>query len=306
MFNSVVNDIVKNVNKNLEVEETTTSSDITYLPSGFTTLKPMLVTLSRMEKSLKIKVLDSKNKNEYVVQFGDKLNVRVPANLWEEFRSKVLNVKGSIRSIQGMEFFGSNFLKEASEDKAGSAYAELKAVLVKLLNKAPISYMNQSVVSWVYSFGKVRYETPSDVLLKWETLQPDTSRLLERLRASYKDDSGSIEMIADMLNFSKPGLNAFEVFKNYDFLSGTVIRSNLNGVNMSLDTMVDMSFNRSESIRIDDQNIVDEIEADYEVGVARGIIYPKDKSFPAGFYGRLKKHILDIMDRKEDTAKELI
>lgn len=285
------------------MSELTTSANIAYLPSNLdTTIEPMLYTLSRLKKKWKIQIIDDKPKNEYVVRFEDRLNISVPKNLWEDFTAKVLKRNPAYGVPADMELDLSYKLQEAIADDVDTAMEELETSMRLMTHKLPFVNLNRSVVAWINSFGKVAYNTAPDILLRWEKMDSDLTRAYADVRNNYRDDRGSIEMIIDAIQHGNP-LNVFDVFKKYNYLAGSFIQSRFNGVSLSLESTIDMSFNLSELIRIQNIDVVDQVEADFPmaVGIARGVIYPRAKYFPIKFYKQLKDIIQDQQDKQEET-----
>jgi len=296
MFNVAVNRLIESMS------ETTTSGDIAYLPSGFKSIRPMLYTLARMKKKWKIEVLEDKVISEYTVRFEDQFNIKVPFSLWEEFSGKMFNHKMG-RGMVELDLSGT--LQEAIDADVAADYEKLDHNLKILSHKLPFVNLNRSVVTWINLFGKQAYATGSDILLRWEKFSADTSKVYAELKNNYIDDRGSIEMINEAL---KQGtvLSTFEVFKRYNYLAGTMIRSQYQGIVLSLESTIDMAFNPAEVIRISNSDVVDKVEEEYghDIGVARGVIYPRGKVFPIRFYIDLKNLIQEDITQKDNKDQE--
>jgi hypothetical protein len=59
-------------------------------------------------------------------------------------------------------------------------------------------------------------------------------------------------------------------------------------------------------IRISNSDVVDKVEEEYghDIGVARGVIYPRGKVFPIRFYIDLKNLIQEDITQKDNKDQE--
>jgi len=275
------------------ISETTFQSDISYLPSGFTSIQSILKSMAATKSKWKIQILDDLYYDRKVVEFEDYLRVGVDDKHWDDFKNRVIG-SSDVKSEMTIDL--SSYLTEAIKTVVDKAYKELHKSLVNMLyGNREVSETHRHWVGWAIEFPLNVYTASGQILLRVHEYDKACKILESKLMKEYDDDIGTIEMIADYINNGKP-LNTFEVFNDFDYLYGDIVESNYRSVRLAFESVVSMAFVPSERVSIfNAKDILDEIEEnDDSVKVSGNSVYPKDKRFDVSFYKTLKSIIEEV------------
>jgi len=268
-----------------EISEETSMSDIAYLPTQLGAVKKKLGDLSKLKPDWKIDVLENGDINR--VCFEDAFSIDVPTMHWDNFleifdNCDISNGYMNLRSI----------LNEAMEDELDNTTDELKPTLIRAFTNPPFDQVDEDIDKWKVRFNVESFKEQNTVI-SHNNKKANLLKLYSELTASYEGDLGNLEMLITAFRDKTP-LSAFEVFKDYDYVYGARILSNHMGVSMLFEATVDFTFVISESIYIEDQDIVDDVEADSRnIKVVGNVIYPRGERFDTNFYRILNDIIED-------------
>jgi hypothetical protein len=276
------------------LEETTTSANIAYLPSGFVPVRNALTALAKKKKKWKIKILDQWSKNQYLVVFEEALTVEVPKSHWAKFQKEM---RGKISAGEDYEVDLSEYLVEQQEQDMSKLFRELEGALYEMLVQDPIKNVDENIETWIKMFGARRYVTSANILLKYETLEKDMQALLRNLKVTYGDDRGAVESLISTIKERRP-LNTFDVFNRYENLIGSRVMSSHSGIDLTFEAYVSMSWVPAESIYIEELDVADEVGAYPDVKAVNNVLFPKGKSFSRKMFKILKDEI-DVQAEKE-------
>lgn len=286
-------------------ENTTYASNIAYLPSGFHELKPVIHALALKKPKWKLEILDNNQKHCYEVKFEDEITISVNKKYWNEFLKNVLGTDHV--EIPAFEADLSGHVMEAKKDDMATLFKTLEQSLYDLAADVPIVTADGDLVRWVITFGEKQYKTPVGVAIPLEHYygpQSGIHRLLKTLKIGYADDKGGLEILIDAIKKKRP-LNAFDGFSDYDNLAGSVAVSVYEGLELSFEVNVSMTFDISENIRVSDEEAIDDLEDSKIVKVVKGgLIFPVGKTFKPGFFKTLKDTIDDFVETKKEEETE--
>lgn len=263
------------------VREDTTMGDVAYLPSGFTSVRNSVRSLARKKKEWNIELLEDENGTK--VLFEDELSIYVPRECWEDFCMMF------DEPLHGGHVNLHRHLKEAMGAELSNQREELKPALTKLFDSKRFRVVERSANNWRSRFGSSQSQTPDSVITV-ENKTRGIQKLVGELYKHYGNDLGNLDLLLEAIYKQKP-LNSFKVFSTYDFLYGTRIYSSYEGIEMIYEGTLDMSYMLSESIAINDEEVLDELQDYGDVKIVRNIIYPTGDSFSYEFFGYLSEII---------------
>jgi hypothetical protein len=272
------------------INETTTMSNIAYLPSGFGTVKTAIKTLAKLKKDWNIQILESP-KNSRTVVFEDQLSVQVPLQYWKDFNT-----------LLGMAPLGKTVnlekhLTEAFADELDDLRSEIKPVITSLFDGDAFDVLDDVLDTWKARFGNRSFTTPSDrVAISIEYKEKDIQKLVTSLVKVYGEDKGNLELFIEAVKDKKP-LNTFEGFRRYEFLYGSRINCIYFHTSMIFEVLMDMSYISSQSIYFPDkrsEDILDRVSKDTDVKVVKSVVYPGSGRFTEKFFGALKDIIEEV------------
>jgi len=275
------------------LKEDTTMNNISYLPTHFGQTRNALKDLAKIKLDWDIEILEQSVGKE--VRFGNALNVSVPNEHWENFLTifdncDLVDSRLNLRSL----------LNEALDDEVRDLTLELKPTLIRAFTNPPFDEIEQDINRWKGRF-KVERFLDQNVPVSFDTKTRDLMKLYESLLNSYRDDIGNMEMLIEAFRDKTP-LSAFETFKQYDFIYGARVRSRFEGITMLFEATIDMTFVLTETVYIEEQDIVDDIEeADTSIKVVGQIIYPRGERFNRNFYPNLYNIIADIGEKDAEN-----
>ena len=284
----------------LSVKEVTTMSNISYLPTSVGLVQASMNNLKKLKANWGIEILENDLYKE--IQVGNKFKITVPKEHWNHFysnfgkdleliESKKLNENTRNKERKDFE----KTLKEAVADDMYRLRKDLKGALIRMFNESPFSNINYIFNIWVNIFGIASYMTPKGVAVSVEGKKPDIQRLYGNLLRTYGYDKGNLEMALEAIDLRRP-LNAFDVFKDFEFLYGTRVNYSLpDGTTLILELLVDMAFIGTASLNISNPDILDAVEEQsVEVKRVGSVLYPVEGKFTKSFFDLLKEIIEDM------------
>jgi hypothetical protein len=269
-------------------QTTSGNPSVAYLPGGFSNMKNMLRSLSPVKKQWKIEVLEKDE--HYHVMFEDALNIIVPKTAYDEFNTKVLQVSGK-KDIDLTEM-----INEARSEDIHRLYDRLTHVLtIDLRDNRQVRRTLVLMNYWLTVFNNSKFLPMSgQVAIQLNTYDKSIRDLVDRIKDIHTDDIGNIEMLIDTIRDDRP-LNAFEPFAEYEYLVGCRIQSDYNGIILILELSVNMAIVPTQTIYIESQEVLDELESYRTIKVLKDMVFPIGEMFkPAIFH-----NIRDIIDDLE-------
>jgi hypothetical protein len=261
-------------------------SDITFLPSGVGSIKSMIRTLARKKQDWDIEILEGDAGR--TVKFEEALTIKVPHEFWNEFSTLFDSTLE-----QGSVGLG-KYLREAFEEDLEGLRKELKPALTKMFHEQEFKTLDKAVNMWRARFGISR-QGSVDVAVDVFDRHRDIQKLVAELYKSYGNDKGNLELLIAAIH-EKETLNAFDVFRDHNFLYGTKIISVYHGVAMTFEATIDLSYMVSQSIVVDNFDVLDEVEEQKGIKVVKNIIYPVGDTFSYRFFRELKDAIGDVIE----------
>jgi len=261
--------------------EATTMDAVAFLPSRVGMVKAKLKKLSRTKSKWGLEILEDADGRD--VRVEDVLRISVPNEHWEAFQMAYMNET---------ELDLSMLLDETMEDDMDEIRRELKSSLQQAFNSPQCAQAEQHHAIWFGRFGVDDYRSEK-IMVTCEKEQQDIQAVYGELLKVYGDDRGTMEIIIEDLTSGRSASG--EVFKEYDFMYGTVMVSDFNSVNMVFETVLDMGFVQSESVYIGNDMALDAIESQIRnVKRVGNVIFPVGEVFEASFFGTLHHIVSDV------------
>jgi len=191
-------------------------------------------------------------------------------------------------------------VEETPEDAMTKLRQDLKPAIIKLFEGDPFHLVETDARLWTSRFGVDKYLTADAPLVAVENKVRGIQNLSGTLLQSYGNDRGYLEMVIDAMNEREP-LNSFNGFKENDYLYGTRIRSNHEGVEMVFEAALDSLYAVSETVYINDEEVLDRWE-ELASGIKRvgNVVYPQGERFTPGSIQQLEHAIIDAIDDQEE------
>lgn len=275
----------------IKLFEATTMNAISFLPAHLGAVRAKFKDLARKKWKWGLEILEDDN-GDKDVRIENELRIIVPKEHWKSFQEMFI---GELDNNSYLNL--KSLLNEALEDDLKELREELKPTLYEMFGEQLFASLDKIIRVWIGRFGVNKYLTDkSKVIVTYENEGKDIQKLYGKLLRAYGDDKGGLEMLLNDIQSKRP-LGAFDVFKRYDFLYGVRISSVLHEVTLIFETMVDMSFMISQSIYVDSDDVLDEIEADITtVKRVENVLYPEGEKFSTGFFGSLKDAVEDVVE----------
>lgn len=270
-------------------DEATTMSNITYLPSGLGVIKAMMRTLAKKKQYWDIDILEQEKGRKVV--FEDDCSIFVPHQYWNDF-AMLFDSCWNDFSMSVSECLKSKklnlgkYLKEAMEEDLEELKEELKPLLIQMYNNDSFRQLDRTVNQWRSRFGVKDYQR-TDSLVRFEDKLRDIQKLTIKIMDVYGNDRGNLELLLEALRNGEP-LNTFHVFRQRDFLYGVRVYSQYSKMPLIFEASVDMAHMLVQSIIVEDEDVLDEIQQNRSVKVVRNIIYPVGESFDSRFFRELQ------------------
>lgn len=284
---------------NLRAFEATTMDAVSFLPARMGVVRAKVKGLAKQKTKWGLEILEDDDGNKDV-RIEDALRILVSKEHWDNFQEMFIGDLSTDSYLNLKEL-----LVEAMEDELKDLRANLKPSLLEMYNEQRFNSLDKTVKVWQARFGVNRIITNrSKVIVTAEHKGRDIQQLYGKLLRIYEEDRGGLEMlIADMEN-SRP-LGAYDVFKKYDYLYGSRAVSDHLDVKLIFEANIDMAFILSESVYIDDEEVLDEIEDEVATVKRVGnVIYPSDEMFDVGFFDILYNIIEEIDEKSEEERYE--
>jgi hypothetical protein len=259
---------------------------IDYLPGGFISAKEWFKKLSQLKKVWKLEVLE--NGGQYNLKL-ENYNIAIPKQSYKEFNEKVYNIIGK------NEIDLTQIINEALREDVDTVYLKLEQLIKgKLLTERAIA---QTIIirnAWLQKFPiHINLKLDTSTLIDLNHYNESIAGLLGNIKEIYKDDLGKLEMLTSTME--KGGsLSNFKPFSDYINLVGAKIQSDCRDVKLVLEIEVDLSKTPAQSIEIDSEVVVDDIDAHNAVKVVGNKLYPKGTMFTPFLFTLIKDTIKDL------------
>jgi hypothetical protein len=266
--------------------EDTTQSDITYLPSGFSSVIKAVGALGTKKKSWKIEILE--DEHERVLNFEGQLTIHVPNEHWTHFVDKVFD---------GDDFFNHSdnictvTLKEAT-DEFDQAMHVLQEELLDSFDEPPMEEMDNDILAFKNSFGIDKYDN-IDALVKYQSKEDDLYGILKDIKARNGEDLGTIDNITRSLKKKQP-LAMYDPFKRYKLFYGVRIKTTYMKVGIMFQAFVDNNWVISELMYVNDRDVIEVLAEIPTVKVTGNKVHPKGRRFVDGFMQEFKAIIDEV------------
>jgi len=277
MFNELVNILEE---AGAAASSGTTMAAISYQPGSFNDVNRKIKSLNKNEIDLNI--CEDNDNNSRRVLF-DELEYTVSNDDWDEFEKNVLRGQKE----------GPMVLAELNEDldeEYDRAINSLQESLIEAYDTQPLEQLESRILGFKNMFGLKKY-LKKDALVDYQDKQNDLYRVLKDIKKAYPTDVGYIELITKALDEKTP-LTMYAPFKNTDLMYGTRIKSNYRKVGLIYDVSADTTFDLSETLWIDDPEIIDRLEEDTRVKIINKQVFPEGGRFDKKFFITLK----DVID----------
>ena len=260
---------------------------VAYLPGGYSTAKNMIRALAPVKKKWKVKVLEEDD--DFHVMFEDALNIVVPKLAYDEFNDKVIAVKGK----KGIDL--AEMINEARSEDIHKLYARLTHVLnIDLRENRQIKRTLVLMNYWLSVFSSSNFLPMSgQVAVQLNAYNKSVRGLAKRIQNIHTDDVGTLQMIIKAIQDDRP-LNAFEPFQEYDYLVGCRIQSEYEGIVMIAEFTVNMGMVATNSIYIESQDVLDELEAYRTIKVVKDMVFPVGEMFKPALFNNIRDIIDDL------------
>jgi len=258
---------------------------VAYLPGGFANTKNMIRALAPVKKKWKIKVLEQDD--DFHVMFEDALSIVVPRLAYDEFNTKVITVKGK----KGIDL--AEMINEARSENIHKLYDRLAHVLtIDMRENRQVKRTLVLMNYWLSVFTNSKFLPMSgQVAIQLNTYDKSIRGLAKRIQNIHSDDIGTLEMIIKTIQDDRP-LNAFEPFQEYDYLVGCRIQSEYEGIILISEFTVNMGMIATNSIYIESQDVLDELESYRTIKVVKDMVFPIGEMFKPALFN----NILDVID----------
>lgn len=234
-----------------DLNEETASSNISYIPGGFTTTRQAMLALATKKPKWKIDILEKESK--YDVNFEDVLRIIINKDDYEHFNSKVFNIKG----LKEVDL--STVLNEAAQEDVQQVVAQLESALkTKLRDQFVIENSFYLASAWLRMFGGSAQPNSARVLLSISNFDSDVKKLIEKIKLNYLDDVGEMERAIEAI-YDKTPMNDLDIFSGYDYLIAQDYVTVYQGIKMRFICAVNMAWQPVEEIWIDNIDVIDEL-----------------------------------------------
>lgn len=259
---------------------------LSYLPGEFSTMKKHVNSLNRLKRKWQIEVLDEGNK--YKLNFENTLSISILKKDFNNFNENVLNIQNK------NEVDLTEILQEAINEISEDLFINiLKALKLDLRNHNEVQRIKMLSDHWVNIFSGSIFLPIKQTAIELSTYDINIETLVEQMKSIYKDDVGELQQILTAIE-NNESLNTFKPFNKYDYLVGVRIQSKYNYVNMFLELLVNNSMISTQSLYIDNQSVLEELETYRDIKVVNRMIYPKSGIFKSSFFSNIKQIIDDI------------
>jgi hypothetical protein len=204
--------------------------------------------------------------------------------------------KKKVKMIKGL-------VKEAVDKDLERLRKELKLELIKMFNHDEFVTTVQVWNAFKSAFGAGQSRTQRTAVT-CERQQKDAQKLYGDLLREHGDDKGSIEMIISAIQEKRP-LGQFPVMRKYDNLFGTRTGVDFQGIKIVFEATVDFIYDPTQTMYIDDLELLDRIEEDFGSIIKRSknVLYPVGGKFNHDFFNQLKSMMSDNVEELKDEEQ---
>jgi len=275
-----------NMNRAIEnivdgLDEETDSANISYIPGSFDTMKSLVGDLSRIKARWGITVLEKDN--NYILEFEDALTVSIPFEHYADFNKNIL-------SIEGVSYVDlSNIINESIKEFQQEVYGRLYSSLLKVLkNNKHITSSTILMKHWLHTFPKSKFVNSEETIaIKLNDFDNSAKRIAKEIEKLHGDDLGEIDAMVSAMEEGRP-IGGLE---NYDYIAGVKIHSFYNGVNLIAEFDINSAMVCSQSIFIDNIEVLDELEGYNSIKVLYKRVFPVGHEFHPSIFGNIKEVI---------------
>lgn len=285
--------------RRFQLLEATSMDAVSFIPAHMGVVRDKVKGLAKRKQKWGLEILEDDDGNKDV-RIEDALRIIVPKEHWDGFQEMFI---GELKNDSELNL--KDLLTEAMEDELKDLRANLKPSLLEMYNEQRFSSLDKTIKVWQARFGINRVVTNRNkVIVTSEHKGRDVQQLYGKLLRIYEEDRGGLEMlIADMEN-SRP-LGAYDVFKKYDYLYGSRAESDHLDTRLIFEANIDMAFMVKQSIYVDDEEVLDEIEDEVSTVKRVGnVIYPSNEMFDVNFFDILHTIIEEIDEKSEEEENE--
>jgi len=287
--------IANNVVENMKVKEATSMSNIAYVAGGFGTVKTALKILSQMKDDWGVEVLEGEEET-YNVKIEDSLIISVPKDLWEEFAIEMFGNKINVKNMNLAKY-----LEESIVDCNKDLLRKVKASVKKLYKQKPYSIMERNIKIWRALFGATRFITTPKTCIPVESKIKSSKYLCKTIESAYGKDRGMLEMLLSALSKGK-SLIDFDVFENYDKITGTVIYIRKDNTVFTYESSIDLNGKLTETIRVTDKDVLESLKESRFGRRNKNIVSPKGDFFTNKEFKNFKAIIQDVNDETNNRS----
>jgi ribosome-binding factor A len=186
-------------------------------------------------------------------------------------------------------------MKEDVDRRAGLVKQEIVAELDDIVAGRKIND-----AEFISTFTVTKDLTQATVLITPFTTKSAPDKLMKQL----PEDIGQLELILSAL-MDGGEIAQYDAFADVTALYGVRVQSVTNGTQLVYEGMVDRVGIESESILVDNQDVLDEVKSRFNgVKVVNKVLFPVSGVFVKGFMKKLKDIIEDVEDKKENDHEE--
>ena len=284
--------------------EATTEDAISYIPAHLGTVKAKIKNLAQEKPEWGIQVLEDQNFK--TLQIENRMRIIVPNEHWDNFLQIFDGGKLEGRSYLNLRTILKEVITEAVKDNMKNLRKDLKPALTEMFNERDSRAVDKIASVWKSWFGLQSYRTDRGVkgpIVSCERKTKDIQQLYGKLLREYGKDKGNLEMLLEDIDKNRP-LNTYDIFKDHSFLYGTRIQSSYERVTLIFEAMIDTAFNSTQSLYIEDGEVLDEIDDQIrEVKRVGNVLYPIGGQFDFNFLRILKEVIEDATSKKEEEEE---
>ena len=264
----------------------TSSSNIAYTPSQVP--GDSLKRLAKKKKKWNV-IVSPQLPESQLVSFENYLNILVENKHWDDFTFRVFG-RGLLESKFIADLEG--YLSEAYDEESSDAIETLKQTVISFLNSDQCKLYRHKIAEFTRHFGKnLNFSPVGKSLFTEQNTSGNLANLINFIQKYYKGNLG----ILDITNHSFAGrepLANIEIFKTFDNLFSQQLSGYLNNIPFSYQAVIDMNFQSSEVLKIDNPQLLQKLGSDGTVKVEGDTIYPIDeKGFPITIVQTILKYI---------------
>lgn len=248
------------------MDEATTMSSISYLPTQVGAVRAALKGLGKKKGQWNLEILEGDK--ETTVRFEDALEIKVPKNHWDHFQGIF---DGVLSSSNYLELSTVGLLDSVDESENGLLEQRLQEIHSKIqeqVDSPAVQRANKVTAQWLAQFGG---DTAIDesVLIPLPISSEWKDAFVDDLTEDCKDDLGQLEIVLKKLQNIK-------AVRECSFLAGGRAVCNYQGLQLVFEASTSWSGTNRFSIAIHDDEAADAVE-EALMGVPRigNVFYPR-------------------------------